>query len=221
MQIDILTLFPEMFKGPMNESIMWRAQDKKFLDLNIIDLRQFGLTKRLTVDDRPYGGGPGMILRVDVIDECLKSITAKPNTPGLRIILTEAAGAKFTQKKAYDYSKLKRLVIICGHYEGVDHRVNEYLIDESISIGDFVMTGGEIPAMVITDTVTRLIPNVIKPASLEEESFSGPLKIENSKLKINLEYPQYTRPDDYNGWKVPKVLLSGNHAEIDKWRKRT
>lgn len=211
MKIDILTLFPKMFEGPMNESIMWRAQDKKFLELNIIDLRKFGLTERRTVDDRPYGGGAGMILRVDVIDECLKSIKAKKDTKGTKIILTEAAGTKFTQKKACDYSKLERMVIICGHYEGVDHRVNEYLIDESVSIGDYVLTGGEVPAMVIADAVTRLIPNVIKPKSLEEESFSLP----------GVEYPQYTRPEDYEGWKVPKVLLSGNHAEIEKWRKKS
>ena len=210
MQIDIVTLFPKMFEGPMNESIMWRAQDKKFLKLNIVDLRQFGLTERRTVDDRPYGGGAGMILRVDVIDECLKSIKAKPKTKNSKIILTEAAGTKFTQKKAQDYSNLERLVIICGHYEGVDHRVNEYLVDESISVGDYVLTGGEIPAMAITDAVTRLIPNVIKPKSLEEESFSN----------IEFEYPQYTRPEVYKAWKVPKVLLGGNHAEIDKWRKK-
>lgn len=220
MQIDILTLFPQMFTGPMNESIMWRAQDKKFLNLNIVNLREFGLTERLTVDDRPYGGGAGMILRIDVIDKCLQSINAKPKTAGSKIILTEAAGTKFTQTNAYDYSKLERLVIICGHYEGVDHRVNEYLIDESISIGDFVLTGGEIPAMVITDAVTRLIPNVIKPSSLEEESFNGSLKISNFKFQIDKEYAQYTRPEDYKGWKVPKVLLSGNHAKIDKWRKK-
>jgi tRNA (guanine37-N1)-methyltransferase len=220
MQIDILTLFPNMFTGPLNESIMWRAQDKKFLKLNIVDLRQFGLTKRLTVDDRPYGGGAGMILRVDVIDKCLKSIKAKPHTKDSKIILTEAAGTKFTQSKAYDYSKLNRLTIICGHYEGVDHRVNEYLIDESVSIGDYVLTGGEIPAMVIADAVTRLIPNVIKPASLEEESFSK-MKNENWKMINDVEYPQYTRPEDYNGWKVPEVLLGGNHAEIDKWRKNS
>lgn len=220
MQIDILTLFPDMFTGPMNESIMWRAQDKKFLDLNIVNLREFGLTERLTVDDRPYGGGAGMILRVDVIDKCLKSIDAKPNTENSKIILTEAGGKKFNQEKAYGYSKLKRLVIICGHYEGVDHRVNEYLIDESISIGDYVLTGGEIPAMIITDAVTRLIPNVIKPESLLEESFSQELGIRNEE-RVNTEYPQYTRPEDYKGWKVPKVLLSGNHAEIDKWRKKS
>jgi tRNA (guanine37-N1)-methyltransferase len=209
MQIDILTLFPEMFKGAMNESIMWRAQDKKFLKLNIINMRDFGLNERLTVDARPYGGGAGMILRVDVIDKCLNSINAKPGTKNSKIILTEAGGAKFTQDRAYGYSKLERLVIICGHYEGVDHRVNEYLIDESVSIGDYVLTGGEIPAMVITDSVTRLIPGVIKPESLKEESFTLP----------STEYPQYTRPEDYNGWRVPKILLSGNHAEIEKWRK--
>lgn len=212
MEIDIVTLFPNMFKGPLTESIMWRAQDKGFLKLNIINLREFGLTERFTVDDRPYGGGAGMILRVDVIDKCLQSIKAVPNTEGQKIILTEAAGTKFTQQVANNYSNLSRLVIICGHYEGVDHRVNEQLIDESISVGDFVLTGGEIPAMVITDAVTRLIPGVIKPESLLEESFS-------ESLKINVEYAQYTRPEVYKDWKVPKVLLSGNHAEIDKWRK--
>ena len=211
MKIDIITLFPKMFDGPMNESIMWRAQDKKFLELNIVNLRQFGLTARRTVDDRPYGGGAGMILRVDVIDDCLTSIKAKPKTKGTKIVLTEAAGEKFTQEKALGFSSLERLVIICGHYEGVDHRVNDYLIDEAISVGDYVLTGGEIPAMIIADAVTRLIPNVIKPESLKEESFTLP----------SVEYPQYTRPEDYKGWKVPEVLLGGNHAEIDKWRKKS
>jgi len=153
-----------------------------------------------------------MVIRVDVIDECLKSINAKPKSAGSKIILTEAGGIKFTQKMAHGYSKLDRLVIICGHYEGVDHRVNEHLVDEAVSIGDYVLTGGEIPAMVIADTVTRLIPNVIKPESLDEESFSD-------SLNTNTEYPQYTRPEDYNGWKVPEILLGGNHAEINKWRK--
>jgi len=217
MQIDIVTLFPDMFSGPTNESIMWRAQDRKFLKLNIVDLRKFGLTERRTVDDRPYGGGAGMIIRVDVIDKCLKSINAQPKSKDSKIILTEAGGIKFTQKSAYDYSKLERLVIICGHYEGVDHRVNEYLIDEAVSIGDYVLTGGEIPAMVIADAVTRLIPNVIKPESLDEESFS----LTTANGLQTTEYPQYTRPEDYNGWKVPEILLGGNHAEIDKWRKKS
>jgi len=217
MKIDIITLFPKMFVGPMNESIMWRAQDKKFLDLNIIDMRQFGIDERRTVDDRPYGGGAGMILRVDVIDNALKSIKAKPNTKGTKIIMTDAGGEKFTQRKAYEYSALKRLVIICGHYEGIDHRVHENLVDDIISIGDYVLTGGEIPAMVITDTVTRLIPNVIKPQSLLEESHNVNV---GSRSNMDSEYPQYTRPEIYGKLKVPEVLLMGNHKDIAKFRKK-
>lgn len=209
MKIDIITLFPKMFEGPMNESIMWRAQDKNFIDLNIVDMRQFGIDERKTVDDRPYGGGAGMVLRVDVIDNALKSIKAKPKTKSTKIIMLDAGGEKFTQKKAYEYSKLERIVLICGHYEGIDHRVHENLVDDIISIGDYVLTGGEIPAMVIADTVTRLIPNVIKPKSLTEESHSD----------MKAEYPQYTRPEIYGKLKVPEVLLTGNHQEIDKWRK--
>lgn len=209
LKIDIITLFPKMFVGPMNESIMWRAQDKKFINLNIIDMREYGIDERKTVDDKPYGGGAGMILRVDVIDNALKAIGAKPKTKGTKIIMLDAGGEKFTQKKAYEYSKLERLVIICGRYEGIDHRVHENLVDDVISIGDYVLTGGEIPAMVITDTVTRLIPNVIKPESLAEESHTD----------MGSEYPQYTRPEVYNDWSVPKVLLTGNHGEVEKWRK--
>lgn len=212
LKIDIITLFPKMFVGPMNESIMWRAQNKKFIELNIVDLRQFGITERRTVDDRPYGGGAGMILRVDVIDNCLKSIKAKPKTKDTKIVLLDAGGEKFTQKKAYEYSNLKRLVLICGHYEGIDHRVHENLVDKIVSIGDYVLTGGEIPAMVVTDTITRLVPGVIKEKSLKEESFSDSLE------KVT-EYPQYTRPETYKKLKVPSVLLTGNHKEIDKWRK--
>lgn len=209
MQIDIITLFPKMFDGPMNQSIMWRAQDKDFIKLNIIDLKEYGVTERKTVDDRPYGGGAGMILRVDVVDNALKAIKAKPKTKGTKIVMLDAGGTKFTQEKAYDYSKLERLVLICGHYEGIDHRVHENYVDEIISIGDYVLTGGEIPAMVIADTVTRLIPNVIKPKSLEEESHSN----------MGSEYPQYTRPEVYGKLKVPEILLTGNHGEIEKWRK--
>lgn len=208
MKIDIITLFPKMFEGPLSESIMWRAQDKNFLKLNIIDLRKFGITERRTVDDRPYGGGAGMIIRVDVIDNCLKSIKAKPKTKGTKIILLDAGGEKFTQKKAYEYSKLKRLVLICGHYEGIDHRVHENFVDDIVSIGDYVLTGGEIPAMVITDTITRLIPNVIKPESLAEESHSD----------MESEYPQYTRPETYKKLKVPEVLLTGDHKKIKVFR---
>lgn len=206
-----------MFDGPMNESIMWRAQDKKFIDLNIVDLRQFGIDERRTVDDRPYGGGAGMIIRVDVIDKALRSLITNHQSLVTKIVLLDAGGEKFTQKKAYEYSKLDELILICGHYEGVDHRVHENLTDEVISIGDYVLTGGEIPAMVITDAVTRLIPNVIKPESLLEESFT-PIT-NNLSPAISVEYPQYTRPPVYNNWKVPDVLLTGNHGEIEKWRK--
>lgn len=209
MQIDIITLFPKMFVGPMSESIIWRAQDKKFLDLNIVDLKDFGIDERRTVDDKPYGGGAGMILRVDVIDNALKSLGVEKSQSKTKIVVLDAGGEKFNQEKAYQYSELHRLVLICGRYEGIDHRVHENLVDEVISIGDYVLTGGEIPAMVIADTVTRLIPNVIKPESLVEESHTG----------FDSEYPQYTRPPIYNDWKVPEVLLTGNHKEIDKWRK--
>lgn len=209
LKIDIITLFPKIFVGPLTESIMWRAQDKKFLDLNIVDLKDFGIDERRTVDDKPYGGGAGMILRVDVIDKVLSSLNVKKGMPNTKIIVLDAGGEKFTQTKAYEYSKMERIVLICGRYEGIDHRVHENFADEIISIGDYVLTGGEIPAMVIADTVTRLIPNVIKPESLAEESHTN----------MSSEYPQYTRPEDYNGLKVPEVLLTGNHGEIEKWRK--
>lgn len=211
MKIDIITLFPKMFVGPLTESIMWRAQDKKFLDLNIVDMKEFGIDERRTVDDKPYGGGAGMIIRVDVIDKALLSLglKTKDQRQKTKVVVLDAGGEKFTQKKAYEYSKLERLVLICGRYEGIDHRVHENLVDEVISIGDYVLTGGEIPAMVIADAVTRLIPNVIKPESLAEESHTD----------MESEYPQYTRPEVYNDWKVPPVLLTGNHKEVEKWRK--
>lgn len=208
LKIDIITLFPKMFVGPLTESIMWRAQDKNFIDLNIVDLKEFGIDERRTVDDKPYGGGAGMILRVDVIDNALKSINAIKGTKGTKIVVLDAGGEKFNQEKAYEYSKIDRLVLICGRYEGIDHRVHENLVDDIVSIGDYVLTGGEIPAMVITDAVTRLIPDVIKPESLQEESHTG----------FDSEYPQYTRPEVYNEWKVPPILLTGNHPEIEKWR---
>jgi len=216
LKIDIITLFPKMFVGPLTESIMWRAQDKKFLNLNIVDLKQFGLDDRRTVDDRPYGGGAGMILRVDVIDNALKSINAIKGAENEKIVVLDAGGKKFNQEKAYQYSKLERLVLICGRYEGIDHRVHEHLVDEVISIGDYVLTGGEIPAMVIADSVTRLIPDVIKPESLTEESHSL-FTVDGSPIS---EYPQYTRPEVYNDWKVPEILLTGNHAKINNWRKK-
>ncbi|KKS80285.1 MAG: tRNA (guanine-N(1)-)-methyltransferase, partial [Candidatus Woesebacteria bacterium GW2011_GWC1_43_10b] len=206
MKIDILTLFPEMFKGPFGESIIKRAQEKGFVEIKIHNLRDWAVDKYKSVDDKPYGGGAGMILRIDVVDAAI----TKLQTPNSKIILLDAGGKTFTQQKAKELSKEKHLILIAGHYEGVDHRVHEHLVGEVISIGDYVLTGGELPAMVIADAVVRLIPGAIEPASLKEESHSK---------KGYLEYPQYTRPEEYKSWKVPEVLLSGHHAEIKKWRK--
>ena len=228
MKIDILTLFPKMFEGPFDESIIKRAQDKKLVEINIHDLRKWGLDSRKTVDDRPYGGGVGMIMRADVIDSALHSLktpkiqTSKTQNNKLKtkIILLDAGGKKFDQKRAVQLSKVDRLILICGHYEGVDFRVHEHLVDEVISIGDYILTGGEIPAMVLVDSITRLIPGVLEKSDATKfESFSPSLTTHHPQLTTKLEYPQYTRPEIYKGWKVPKVLLSGNHKEIEKWKK--
>ena len=208
MKIDILTLFPKMFSGPFGESIIKRAADKGLVEITVHDLRAWGEGERRSVDDRPYGGGVGMIMRVDIIDQALSKLRAKDS----KVILLDAGGEKFTQAKAVNLSKEKHLILIAGHYEGVDHRVHEHLVDEIISIGDYVLTGGEIPAMVVTDAVTRLIPGVLeKPEAIEFESFSEEGFVED---------PQYTRPEKYKDWKVPEVLLSGNHSQIEKWRRQ-
>ena len=213
MKIDILTLFPEMFKGPFEESIVKRAQDKSLVEINIHDLRKWGLDDRRTVDDRPYGGGVGMLMRVDVVDSALQSLKGKSKSEKVKTILLDAAGGTYNQEKARQLAKIEHLILIAGHYEGVDHRANEHLVDEVISIGDYVLTGRQIPAMVIVDSVVRLIPGAVgKEESIKDESHSAP---------GYLEYPQYTRPEEYKGWKVPKVLLSGNHKDIKKWRKES
>lgn len=211
MKIDVLTLFPEMFKGPFSESIIKRAQEQRLVEINIHNLRDWATDKHKTVDDRPYGGGAGMILKVDVIDKALKKIKSQKS----KTILLSAKGKLFTQGKAHEFSKLDHLILIAGHYEGVDERVAKHLVDEEISIGNYILTGGEIPAMVIADSVIRLIPGVLNPDSLMEESFSTTT---SSQLQATIEYPQYTRPEKYKGWKVPEVLLSGNHKEINSWR---
>lgn len=207
MKISIITLFPEMFKGPFDKSIIKRAIDKKIVEIKFINLRDFGIGKHKLVDDTPYGGGMGMILRVDVLKNAIeKAKDKKINKNKQKIILLSAHGKKFNQELAKKYSKLENLILICGHYEGFDERIKEYA-DEEISIGDFILTGGEIPAMLITDSTLRLVRGVIKDKSLENESFS-PL----------LEHPQYTKPRSYKSRKVPEVLLSGNHNKIKQWK---
>lgn len=204
MKIDVVTLFPDMFEGPLSESIIKRAKDKGLVAIKIHNLRQWTKDKHNTVDNKPYGGGPGMVMRVDIISRAISKLKTKNS----RVILLTPQGAPFKQKRAQELSKIDHLILIAGHYEGFDERVRE-LVDEEISIGDYVLTGGELPSMVVVDSVVRLIPGVVgRQESLEEESFS-------SKL---LEYPQYTRPENFQGKKVPEVLLSGNHAQIKKWR---
>lgn len=215
MKFSIITLFPEVFDPILNSSILKRAQKKGLVEFELVNLRDFGEGKHQVVDDRPYGGGVGMILKPDVLARALKSILkiTRPSFGGknlkLKIVLTSASGIPYKQAKAQELSQLDHLIVICGHYEGVDQRFIENQVDEEISIGDYVLTGGEIPAMVIVDSVTRLIPKVLeKKEATVDESFSEGL----------LEYPQYTRPEEFEGKKVPEVLLSGNHAKILKWR---
>lgn len=211
MEITILTLFPEMFSGPFSASIIKRAQEKNLVKINIINIRDYAEDKHKTVDDTPYGGGAGMVMKVDVMDRVINKIVGK-NRSSYFIILLTPQGKKFDQSSAQKLSKKKKIILICGHYEGFDERIREHLVDEEISLGDFVLSGGEIPAMAITDSIIRLIPGVLgKDQSAEEETFS----IDGKKL---LEYPQYTKPAEYQKWKVPEILTSGNHAEIKKWR---
>jgi len=212
MQFDIITIFPEIFDSYFNESILGRAREKNQVSIFTHDIRKNAINNYGQVDDKPYGGGPGMLLMFEPLYQTLKKIKKKEN---YKVILMSAKGKKFTQEKAQDYSKLEQVIIICGRYEGVDERILEY-IDEEISIGDYVLTGGEIPAMLITDAVTRLLPGVLgKDESSVDESHS---------IDGELEYPQYTRPEniDINGKSltVPGVLLSGDHAKIDQWQKK-
>lgn len=206
MRFDIITIFPEMFAPILNESIIKRAQQKKKVVIRVHDLRAYTKDKHKKVDDRPFGGGPGMVMTPQPFFDAVKRIKGKRKG---KVILMSPSGKRLTQKLVRDLAKDKNLIVLCGHYEGVDERVREKLVDESISIGDYVLTGGEIPAMVLIDCVTRLLPGVVgKEASLTDESFEGGF----------LEYPHYTRPANFRGAKVPDVLLSGNHLAIKKWR---
>jgi tRNA (guanine37-N1)-methyltransferase len=205
MKIAVLTLFPGMFAGPLDESIVKRAREAGLLELTLHNLRDYAHDRHRTVDDRPFGGGPGMLLKPEPLFEAVEKL-ARETT---RVILLSPAGRTFNQAIARELAQLDDLLLISGHYEGFDERVREHLADDELSIGDYVLTNGALPAMVIIDAVTRLLPGALgDDSSSHEESFSHGL----------LEYPQYTRPADFRGMKVPEVLLSGNHAEIAKWR---
>jgi|GEM_PF-114921 len=211
MEFLVLTLFPEMFSGPLTESILKRAQDEKIISVELQNIREFGLGKYRQVDDAPYGGGAGMVMRVDVIAEALRA--AKDKLPHARIVAFTPRGEVLSQEKCRALATAEEpLILLCGHFEGIDERVYEMFVDEELSLGDFVLTGGEIPAMALIDSVTRLLPGALgNDESSSEESFS-------EAFGGRLEHPQYTRPEEFEGLKVPEVLLSGHHAEIEKWR---
>jgi tRNA (guanine37-N1)-methyltransferase len=205
MKIDVLTLFPGMFTGPLDESIIKRAREAGLLDLAIHNLRDYAHDRHKTVDDRPFGGGPGMLLKPEPIFEAVEALQCE-NT---RVILLSPAGRPFGQAIARELAALEHLLLVSGHYEGFDERVREQLADDEVSIGDYVLTNGALPVMVVIDAVTRLLPGVLgDEESASQDSFSNGL----------LEYPQYTRPAEFRGMKVPEILLSGNHAQIAKWR---
>ncbi|HBC89207.1 MAG TPA: tRNA (guanosine(37)-N1)-methyltransferase TrmD [Lentisphaeria bacterium] len=206
MRIDIITIFPQVFFGPFAESVIARAVKRKIVEINTVDLRDFTHDKHRSVDDKPYGGGPGMLMTPEPIFEAVESLRTAESC----VVLPGPGGEVFTQKTAMEFSKLKHLIFLCGHYEGIDERVREGLEAREISIGDYVLTNGNLAAMVMVDAVVRLMPGVLgSEESGVSESFSEGL----------LEYPQYTRPEVFRGMKVPDVLLSGNHGQIEKWRK--
>lgn len=206
MRVDILTLFPEICRAPLSESMMKRAQECGALELQIHNLREWTKDKHRTVDDAPFGGGQGMVMRPEPIFAAVEEL----RTPAARVILMTPQGKRLDQATAKDLARVDHLVVICGHYEGIDHRVVEHLVNEEISIGDYVLTNGAIAAVVLVDAVVRLLPNVLgDDHSAGDDSFSDGV----------LEAPHYTRPAEFRGWKVPDVLLSGNHAEISRWRK--
>ncbi len=214
MLVDVLTLFPEMFQSPFSFSIFKRAVDRKLVSINVHNIRDYTHDKHHTVDDSTYGGGPGMVLKPEPIFETVAAVKSeiqlKEESNDLPIILLTPQGRLFSQQIAEELSGYRHLVLICGHYEGVDERVREHLITDEISIGDYVLTGGELPAMVVIDAVLRLLPGVLG-------SEASPL--DDSHASGLLEYPQYTRPTVYRGWPVPEILLSGDHARIAKWRR--
>ncbi|MFH1782136.1 MAG: tRNA (guanosine(37)-N1)-methyltransferase TrmD [Candidatus Omnitrophota bacterium] len=213
MVIDVLTIFPRMFDTALDESIIKRAKEKGIVKINIIDLRSFSKDKHKKVDDRPFGGGPGMVMNVEPFFEAINYIRRRTKNERFktRIILMTPKGKPLGQRLVKKVSSYEHIVLLCGHYEGIDERVREHLVDEEISIGDYILTGGELPAMVLIDTIVRIVPGVLGNIdSPGEESFSKDL----------LEYPQYTRPASFKGMDVPDVLLSGDHKKIESWRKK-
>lgn len=208
-RIDVLTLFPAAFAGPLDVSIIKRAREDGLLHLHLTDIRDFATDRHRTVDDYPFGGGQGMVMRVDVLDQALQHVQAEAAEPGYVVFLSPQ-GERLTDALVRELATHDRLVLVCGRYEGVDERFVEHCVDREISIGDYVLTGGELPAMVLVDAVARHIPGVLgDEVSPEEESFADGL----------LEHPQYTRPSEYRGWPVPDILLSGHHANIEKWKR--
>lgn len=215
MKFSILTLFPDMFTGPFNISILKRAQENNYIEIQYINIRDFGIGKQKSVDDTPYGGGAGMVLRVDVLDKAIVKARCQNTSCQERVLLLDPQGTVFTQQVAQELTAVDHLILVCGHYEGFDERIRS-LVNCSLSIGDYVLTGGELPTMVVVDAVARLIPGVLgKDASSKAESFQTDSKTTTPML----EYPHYTKPLEYKGEQVPDILLSGNHAKIEAWRK--
>ena len=237
MRFDLITIFPEFFAGPLDHGIVRRAKEAGIAEIHVQDLREFTKDRHRTVDDRPFGGGEGMVLKPEPLFEAVEKLLGHsvgdaenrvPLEAGTAVVLMSAAGRLFTQETARHCAKLERLILICGRYEGVDERVAEFLATEEISVGDYVLSGGELPAAMVVDVVTRLLPGALgNEASTENESFSS---LEPSALggvaatphprqaKLLLDFPHYTRPAEYRGWKVPDALIGGNHAEVAKWR---
>lgn len=210
MKFDVLTLFPEMFQGFLSSSIMKRAIERNKVSVSVVDIREYSTDKHRTVDDAPYGGGGGMVLKPEPLFHAVEDITQGDTEPP-HVVMMSPQGKPLTQKKVESLARHPRLVLMCGHYEGFDERIREHLVDEEVSVGDYVLTGGELPAMVVMDSVIRLVPGVLgNESSAVQDSFATGL----------LEYPHYTRPAEFRGWTVPDVLLSGNHAQIDRWRRR-
>lgn len=211
MRIDIVSLFPDMFQGPFGQSMIKRAVDGRILDINIVNPREFAYDKHQMVDDYPFGGGEGMVLKPEPIFRAVEHVKTITNISKKRILLMCPSGETFSQKKAKSLAAYEQLIFVCGHYEGFDARISNHLVDEAISIGDYVLTGGELAAMVIIDAVARMLPGVLGSSkSAMTDSFYNGL----------LEYPQYTRPREFNGWNIPDILLSGDHGKIAKWRQK-